>query len=183
MSVIDQQTGRRLLEIAREAISTALRGIAEHDTEASMLGLQHNGVFVTLRNSGELRGCIGTFSEKGELVDVVRKMAKASLGDPRFADMPVSASELGDIRIELSVLSPLEKIAHATEFDYGRHGVYLKCGHATGCFLPDVGLDFGWDKETFLRHLCSNKMGMAPDSWRSPTIEAWRFEVAKFVEE
>lgn len=182
MSVIDNDTGQRLLRIARGAIATAVGCGAAPEADSSLLGLPHNGVFVTLRKFGELRGCIGTFDGNGELADVVRKMARASLGDPRFVNTPVSAAELADIRIELSVLSPLEPIADPTDFEYGRHGVYLKSGHATGCFLPDVGMDLGWDKETFLRHLCSNKMGLAPDAWRSPAIEAWRFVVSKFVE-
>ncbi|HPF40780.1 MAG TPA: AmmeMemoRadiSam system protein A [Phycisphaerae bacterium] len=182
MNTIDQETGQRLLRLARRTLAEELTGTRETTADPSLAGLPHNGVFVTLRKWGELRGCIGTFEGAGELVDVVRRMAAAALGDPRFVSMPVSASELTDIRIELSVLSPLEPIDDATDFDFGRHGIYLKQEFATGCFLPDVGQDLGWDKETFLRQLCAHKMGLAPDAWRSPKIQAWRFTVSKFVE-
>lgn len=182
MSVIDHVSGMLLLRVARDAIAAHLQGGVPSEADPSLKGLTHNGVFVTLRNQGELRGCIGTFGSAGELVDVTREMARAALGDPRFADRPVSASEMADLRIELSVLSPLEAIEKATDFDYGTHGIYMKHGHATGCFLPDVGLDMGWDQEMFLSHLCAHKMGLKPDAWRSPDIDVWRFTVSKFIE-
>lgn len=182
MSEIDDLIGSLLLRVARDAMVTHMEGGEDRAADPSLAGLPHNGVFVTIRKFGELRGCIGTFDGAGELVDVVRKMARATLHDPRFVDAPVSASELHDLRIELSVLSPLEKIDRADDFEYGRHGLYLKCGHATGCFLPDVGRDLGWDKETFLRQLCAHKMGLRPDAWKSPDTEAWRYTVSKFVE-
>lgn len=182
MSDLDEFIGALILRVARDTITAHLEGGREHAADESLRGLPHNGVFVTLRKTGDLRGCIGTFDGRGELVDVVRKMARASLGDPRFVDMPLSAGELKDIRIEVSVLSPLERIEDPTDFEYGRHGIYLKCGHSTGCFLPDVGVELGWDKETFLRQLCAHKMGLRPDAWRSGDMEAWRFSVSKFVE-
>lgn len=182
MSSINDELGILLLRVARDALSATLSRTQVRETDPRLIGLSHHGVFVTLRRSEQLRGCIGTFSGDGELVDVVRNMAAAALDDPRFVQYPVTASELPDIRIELSVLSPLERIESADLFDFGTHGVYLRCGNSTGCFLPDVGQDLGWDKETFLRELCSHKMGLTPEAWRSPDIQAWRFKVSKFVE-
>jgi uncharacterized protein len=182
MPTIDEELGALLLRVARDALATTLRGDLERDVDPRLKGLHHNGAFVTLRRNGELRGCIGTFSASDELVDVVRNMAAASLEDPRFADIPVSANELPEIRIELSVLSPLESVKLPDGFTFGTHGIYLRHGNATGCFLPEVGQDLGWDKETFLRELCSNKMALRPDAWRSAQVEAWRFTVSKFAE-
>jgi AmmeMemoRadiSam system protein A len=144
--------------------------------------MQRRGVFVTLRKAGRLRGCIGTFAPRADLPETVVEMAVAATRDPRFTAMPISSAEAKDIRIELSILSPLRRIEDPLDFELGRHGIHLRHGIAAGCFLPDVGTEQGWDKETFLSELCRQKAGLRPDAWRDPAVEIQVFTVQKFAE-
>ena len=143
-----------------------------------------SGCFVTLKNRGTLRGCIGTFTARGPLHETVREMAGAVLRDPRFLDRPVTAGELADIRIEISVLSPLEKVKDPlAEIELGRHGICIDEPLGSGCFLPQVATETGWTKEEFLSHCASGKAGLAADAWRRPGVTVYRFEAEVFGEE
>ncbi len=144
--------------------------------------MARRGVFVTLRKRGRLRGCIGTFTPRADLPETVVEMSASATRDPRFTAMPISPTEEKDIRIELSVLSPLRRIEDPLDFELGRHGIYLRHGIAAGCFLPEVGTESGWDKERFLSELCSQKAGLSPDAWRDRAVEIQVFTVQKFVE-
>lgn len=183
MTLFDQQLESRLLRIARETLNATLQGesIAFANVD-DLRSIPHNGLFVTLRRQGELRGCIGTFADRRDLVDVIAAIAQATLGDPRFADRRISANELVDIRIELSILSPLESMTDPLDFERGVHGIHLRHSNATGCFLPEVGMDVGWDKETFLSQLCHGKAGVDRQAWRSNDVVLSRFTVTKIVE-
>jgi AmmeMemoRadiSam system protein A len=183
MENIREETGARLLRVARSAIQATVLGsddpfVEEQDWPA----LPRLGVFVTLRKSGKLRGCIGTFSPMADLPQTVAEMARAATNDPRFTATPIGSGELPDIRIELSILSPLEPVADPLSFELGRHGVKICHGLATGCFLPDVGASQGWDKKTFLSELCRQKMRLSPDAWRDEQAEVYVFTVRKFAE-
>ena len=179
---LDDQIGLRLLNVARRAIHAAVAGEPRLDDREPWDAVPHAGVFVTLRKFSHLRGCIGTFSQDGALHDVVADIAAAATRDPRFHIRPIAASELNDIRIELSVLSPRQRILDHDLFEHGRHGIYLQHGYHVGCFLPDVGADVGWDRETFLTELCRQKAGLSPDAWRDPQTELHVFTVRKFCE-
>ena len=142
------------------------------------------GCFVTLKSRGALRGCIGTFTARGPLHETVREMAGAVLLDPRFLDRPVTAGELADIRIEISVLTPLEKIKDPlAEIELGRHGICIEGPLGSGCFLPRVATETGWTKEEFLSHCASGKAGLSPDAWKRPGVAVYRFEAEVFGEE
>ena len=187
MEKIGEETGARLLRVARSAIqATVLAGPDAppdaHPVEEDWPVMAPQGVFVTLRKSNKLRGCIGTFSPMSGLAQTVAEMARAATRDPRFTTTPIAARELQDIRIELSVLSPLERIADPLSFELGRCGVQIRHGSATGCFLPDVGAAQGWDQKTFLSELCRQKMGLSPDAWRDEQAEVYVFTVQKFAE-
>ena len=183
MESIDDHTGVKLLRMARAAITTKISGEPNHPMDDSFKSVTaRRGVFVTLRKSGQLRGCIGTFTPNADLPETIAEMAMAATQDPRFVNTPISASELKDIRIELSILSPLERMEDPLSFELRRHGIHLKQDKATGCFLPDVGANLGWDKKTFLSELCRQKAGLSPDAWRSEQTEIYRFTVQKFVE-
>lgn len=138
---------------------------------------QHQGAFVTLHTHGDLRGCIGCFVARQPLWQVVREMAAASATqDPRFFGMPLRPSELDDLSIEISVLSPLRRIKDPmTEIELGTHGIYVKRGFHSGCFLPQVAQETGWTKEEFLANCCAGKAGMAPDAWKDPGTEVYVF--------
>jgi AmmeMemoRadiSam system protein A len=123
------------------------------------------GLFVTLTKHKRLRGCMGNILGTHPLAEGVAVQALVSaFDDPRFP--PVGADEMGEIDIEISVLTPLAPVAGPDEIEVGRHGVLLeKHGHRA-VFLPQVATEQGWNRDTFLSQLC-RKAGLGPDEWRS----------------
>ncbi len=182
MAQLDEATGRRLISFARAAIERHILGDSTRNDADPWPTLPKCGVFVTLRRHGVLRGCIGTFSDSDDLLKTVAEIAVGATRDPRFQSTPISASELPEIRIELSVLSERERIEDPLDFELGRHGVYIKNGYAVGCFLPGVGQDLGWTREQFLSELCRQKAGLSPDAWQDPKTEVYVFTVQKIQE-
>ena len=173
--ILNKEQRKRLLEIARKSIETfLLTGKKLEVTESDPLLNKEMGAFVTLHEHGELRGCIGNIVGRGPLYLTVRDMAvEAATGDPRFSS--VKADELKNIEIEISVLSPLEKIDNADKIKMGIHGVLVRKGFYSGVFLPQVATETGWNKEEFMSNLCSHKAGLAPDAWKDKSTEIFIF--------
>ena len=139
------------------------------------------GAFVTIHKQGHLRGCIGNIIGRQPLYLTVRDMAIAAAAkDPRFN--PVAVSELDDIDIEVSVLSKPYRAENPEEIEMGVHGVIVKRRFNQGVFLPQVATETGWDRETFLSQLCSQKAGLAPDAWKDPKTELNIFTATVFSE-
>lgn len=138
-----------------------------------------SGAFVTLKEAGELRGCIGRMRENRSLSETIAEMAWAAASeDPRFS--PLEKDELPLIEIEITILSPLEPISPA-EVEVGRHGLLISAQGRSGVLLPQVPQEFGWDRLTFLKQLC-RKAGLAPDAWESPSASLYGFEGFVFSE-
>lgn len=173
-----------LLLIARRTIEAVVCGrqppaFAVDDPELNRL----SGVFVTIRTRGQLRGCIGRFVGDAPLHQLVARMAvAAATHDPRFANNRLRPHELCDCHIDISVLSPLELIAEPLDFQIGTHGIHVRSGQRSGCFLPQVGPDAGWTPEQMLTQCCARKAGLAPDAWRTGGVEVRRF-TAEVIEE
>lgn len=140
-----------------------------------------DGLFVTLtRADGSLRGCIGTLAPQPSLDRALRETAvSAAGGDPRF--LPVGADELGDLRIAVSILSPMEPLADPTRVELGRDGLVLEQGGRRGLFLPEVPVEAGWDRERYLEELC-RKAFLPPGAWRDPASRLYRFTTLQFSE-
>jgi AmmeMemoRadiSam system protein A len=159
---------RYLLNIARGTLGHYIRGgrIPKLKTKRTdPLWHRPGAAFVTLRKQGELRGCMGTLVPEEPLSKTVQRMTiRAATQDPRFP--PVRPEEIPQIEIEVSVLSPLRKVAGAEEIELGKHGVVVESHGRRGVFLPQVAEETGWTKEEFLTHLCRDKAGLAPDAWR-----------------
>jgi AmmeMemoRadiSam system protein A len=155
-----------LIELARRAVTAQVTGGAPPPA-SSAIGLpEASGVFVTIKERGELRGCLGTLRATGALAEqVVRCAADAASEDPRFS--PVTVSELSDLSVEVSVLGPLERIdpADPTAITIGRHGLVAKQGSRQGLLLPQVATEWGWTVEQFLRQTCL-KAGLRADAWQ-----------------
>lgn len=183
--MLSPEERQQLLRIAREALEAVLLKDPKPPTPVISEALKCAcGCFVTLHNSVNLRGCIGTFSARGPLYKTVMQMAEAALHDPRFQDQPVTAEELPDLSIEISVLAPLEKCSDPMkDVELGRHGICIDGPFGSGCFLPQVATETGWTKEQFFTHCCAHKAGMAPDAWKDPDITVYRFEAEVFGEE
>ena len=171
-----------LLKLARETIksyvSTGKIPVIETEKLSPVLKTPA-GAFVSLYKNKELRGCIGRFDPDQPLYKVVQDMAVASsTRDTRFT--PVESNELGSIRIEISVLTPLKKIDSPDEIILGKHGIYMKKGYNSGTFLPQVAKSTGWTKEEFLGHCSRDKAGMGWDGWK--TAELYTYEAIVFGE-
>lgn len=167
-----------LLQTARRSIEGALSGDSVScDTSRLTDKLRMDcGAFVTLHKHGKLRGCIGRLVGVRPLYLTVAEMARAAaFEDPRFR--PVRAEELPDIRIDISVLSPLKRIHSADELQLGRHGIFIVKGVHQGTFLPQVARETHWTKEEFLGHCARDKAGLSWDGWHDAELYVYEAEV------
>jgi len=180
--MLSKEQRKKLLAIARKSIEGYLTtGRRIEIKEDDALLSQKMGSFVTLREFGRLRGCIGNMKGNQALYLTVRDMAvEAATGDPRFSS--VGAAELKNIEIEISVLSVLEKVDSAEKIELGKHGVIIKKGVNSGVFLPQVAAETGWTKEEFLTHLCVQKAGLPANAWKDKSTEIFIFTAEVFSE-
>jgi len=171
-----------LLRLARQTITTYLKEkrIPPYSTDNPDF-LRPGGAFVTLRKHGQLRGCIGYIYSEEPLYQTIQKMAvAAAVQDPRFP--PVRESELGEISIEISLLSPIQRVTDTNAIVVGKHGLIIRYGPYQGLLLPQVAPEQGWDREEFLEGLCY-KAGLPADAWRDPQAELYSFTAEVFGEE
>ena len=177
MTLTDIQK-RTLLVLVRETIKAHLSGEPLPQLpKAEGVFAEEAGAFVTLHKRGRLRGCIGNMVGYGPLVKTVQEMAIASATeDPRFP--PVRLDEMGEIDIEISVLSPMKKITDVNEIKIGVHGIMMTQGYRRGVLLPQVATEQRWEREEFLENTC-HKAGLAGDAWKDKktTIEIFSAEV------
>ena len=160
--MISDDDRRRLLAIARRALEAKVR---QATPPAVDLHLDvETGAFVTISRHGELRGCLGRLTPDLPLPHLVTELARAVAdSDPRFTR--VLPSELDDITIEISVLTPEREIESLAEIEVGRHGVIVEQDMRRGLLLPQVAIEQRWDRETFLNHTCL-KAGLPADAWK-----------------
>ncbi|MDB5321351.1 MAG: hypothetical protein JWN40_2982 [Phycisphaerales bacterium] len=166
-----------LLDLARASIRATLAGAPEpHIPDAATLR-QPAGCFVSLHEIGghRLRGCVGRLDAKAPLAKTVAAMAQAVLEDPRFLTDPVTLTDLADLEIELSILSPLIPTDAPLNFDLLQDGIYLTRGDRSGCFLPQVARETGWSKQQLLDRLCTEKLDLPAATWRQPDSRLYRF--------
>ncbi len=172
---------RSLLGIARASIEAELAGKKPPAAKGQGALEEHRGAFVSLKKRGRLRGCIGFIEAKKPLVRTVEEMAiAAAFQDPRFS--PLRKEELKDVQLEISVLTPLRKIADVGEIEVGTHGLYIRRGGCAGLLLPQVATEWRWDRGTFLMETCC-KAGLEPDAWRDAETEIYVFSADVFGEE
>ena len=170
-----------LLKVARRSVESAVRNSPEFETTTSLPPLSEPcGAFVTLRIANSLRGCIGYVDPIKPLLETVRIVsAKAALEDTRFA--PISPDELPDVWIEISVLSPMQRISRIEEIEVGKHGVVVQLGRLRGLLLPQVAVEFGWNRETFVSQT-ARKAGLPADCWNEPGVQVYIFSAEIFSE-
>jgi hypothetical protein len=175
--------GTVLLPLARAAIAAELGVPLATDSDADWLN-RTGASFITLKQQGELRGCIGTLEAHRALgADVRANAVAAAFRDPRFK--PLRQDEFTTISVEVSVLSAVENMAFTDEDDAlaqlrpAVDGVIFQYGHHRSTFLPQVWEDLG-DARVFMGHL-KHKAGLPPDFW-DPTVKLSRYTVAKWRE-
>ena len=179
---MDKNHERTLLRIGREAVIAAVKGqstVMPTSDEPELVSAC--GCFVTLKNSDRLRGCIGQFISDKPLIQLVSEMAvSAATRDPRFIADPITPAELESLDIEISVLSPLKKTDDPLSLRLGIDGIYIKHGHNSGCFLPQVATETGWDEREFLTNCCVHKAGLEPDAWERSDTDVYFFTADVF---
>ncbi|ASA76860.1 TIGR00296 family protein [Thermococcus sp. 5-4] len=193
MYKIKDEWGEFLVRLARRAIEEYFRNgrtiKPPEDTPPELW--EKMGVFVTINKRHAppqmaLRGCIGFPLPVYPLVEATIKAAiYAAVDDPRFP--PVRESELNDLVIEVSVLTPPEPIEGPPEerpkkIKVGRDGLIIEKGIYSGLLLPQVPIEWGWDEEEFLAQTCW-KAGLPPDCWLDESTKVYRFTAEIFEEE
>jgi AmmeMemoRadiSam system protein A len=181
---VSEQQKQMLVSMARSTLEQYIKtGTVPHFDYNDPLMEKELGLFVTLRKEpgDRLRGCIGHCFPVKKLRDALPELTiSSSTQDPRFS--PVVESELENIKIEISLLSPMRRVKDWNEIQVPGHGVYIRRGYMSGVFLPQVAEETGWDRETFMACLCQEKAGLHPNSWKDPETEKYVFTVVKFEE-
>ncbi len=164
-----------LLKLAQQSIESALENRPLSWNSPTLHLAEPRGVFTTLYLQGQLRGCVGYVLPVAPLYGAVIETARAAASqDTRFS--PVTREEALELEIALSVLSPLQPIL-PEQIEVGRHGLVVSLGLHRGLLLPQVPIEHGWDRETFLEQTC-RKAGLPAEAWKTgATLEAFTAEV------
>lgn len=181
---LSDQEKIELLKMARVSAEAAVKKQPQPEMQTQDDNLKRIGAaFVTLKNQGELRGCIGAIIPNEPLyLCVQRRAVDAAIHDSRFFFHPITQDELSRLEIEISVLTPLETVKSLDDVKVGRDGVLLTLGYNRGVFLPQVPTEQGWDRETYLEELC-HKAGIAdPNCFRDPAARLEKFQAIVFSE-
>lgn len=173
LSKNDQQ---KLMEMAHKTLEASFTQkkveIPEGNEENP---LQKYGVFVTLKRGEKLRGCIGHITPQGDLFQEVTDCTLlAAFNDNRFP--PVEKSEIADISMEISLLSPMEELYSLDDMELGVDGILVIRGNNRGILLPQVALEESMSKEEFIS-IASMKAGLGLNGWRAPGTNLYRFRV------
>jgi len=170
-----------LLALAGRAIAEKI--VSLHQPSKPELDLteflhQKCGAFVSVYVNQKLRGCIGTFSEEDALYkNVVNMAVLAATDDSRFNS--ILASELSQLEIEISILTPRQRISYPSEIIIGKHGIYIKLGSSRGTLLPQVAVAQGWTVNEFLGNCSKHKAGIGWDGWKAADIYTYEAIVFK----
>ena len=181
-SPLSQKEKDALIALAKKSVETAVREAKLYIPSASDFPSlqQERGVFVTLTERGNLRGCIGLISAEKPLFLAVRDSAtSAALQDPRFS--PVTPAELPALEYEISVLTPFHRVYDVKEVRVGRDGLLMIQGRKEGILLPQVPTEFGWDRKTFLEEACV-KAGLPSQAWQDDSTDIFAFSALVFGE-
>ena len=180
-SGLSEQEKSYLLKLARKTILAKCQNSPFKMSVPESKNLnEKRGAFVTLNKLNQLRGCIGYLESGNPLYQTIAEMAEAAaFNDPRFPQ--VKADELDDIKIEISVLSILEKIQQIEKIKIGVHGLLIKKQVYQGLLLPQVATRYGWDRNTFLDQTCL-KAGIPEGCWKNSDAEIYIFSAQIFSE-
>jgi AmmeMemoRadiSam system protein A len=175
---------KTLLKLSRDALKSFLEsgGFKADPGEYNITPAlsEKAGVFVTLKKHDKLRGCIGYVEGIKPIWEaVIDNTQNAAFEDPRFPS--VKKGEFDDISIEISVMTPLRPINSIDEIKVGTHGLVIRKGFNSGLLLPQVPVEWGWDRDEFLVHIC-RKAGLPSDAWKSPDAQLMVFSAQVFSE-
>lgn len=175
-----QEEKAYLLDIARSRIDLVLRDqpVAFPPPPPPGPAQEKLGAFVTLKRQGQLRGCVGRLISEDPLFVTVGDMAEAAaFHDSRF--LPLTLEEFPTLELEISVMGPITRCPDPSRIVVGKHGLIMRKGSRQGLLLPQVPVEWEWDRETFLAQTCQ-KAGLPPDAWHDPDTEIYWFEALVF---
>jgi len=156
---------KELLDFARSIILNKFNNSQILELSNSKIYDEKFGVFVTINKNNKLRGCVGFVSGVKSLKESIKYMAiKSAFEDNRF--VPLTIEEISEIKIEISILSPLEKIESSDEIIVGEHGLYIENKYHSGLLLPQVATEYKWNREEFISNVCQ-KAGLADNCFTS----------------
>jgi len=161
------ESQKRLLRLSRQTLESFVHRVrpSHEEVQDPYLLSTLYGSFVSLHKGDELRGCVGTCVATSPLFRTVIEMTEAAASqDHRFS--PVAESEIPEIKIAISILSPLKPVDDFSALEVGQHGLHVARGDRRGVLLPQVATEYGWDMETFLQQACM-KAGLNEGAWRS----------------
>ena len=177
--MFEQEEREILLRLARNAIANYFQTGTIISPTAEEFLKNPLAAFVTLKIDNELRGCIGSTDASEPLgVTIIHCAISAAFRDPRFP--PLTTEEFSAIQLEISVLSPFQRINTPEEVIAGTHGLMITHARNRGLLLPQVAIEYEWDSYTFLDFTC-RKAGLPPDAWKNPDtiIETFTAEIVK----
>lgn len=180
--LIPTQSQRAIVQLARRALENFVLGLEREagGSDDPYLRSREYGAFVSLHKREELRGCVGVCAPRASLYETIIEMTEAAAARDWRVE-PVAKSELGEIRIDVSVLSPLFHAAEPLALEAGKHGLLIEQGAKRGVLLPQVASQYGWDIQTFLEQTCL-KAGLSKQAWKARDIELSAF-TALIIEE
>jgi AmmeMemoRadiSam system protein B/AmmeMemoRadiSam system protein A len=169
---------KELLAIAKNAITEYVSNGKVPEIEIKNQKFKTDGaVFVTIKEKGSLRGCIGHIQAIVPLYkSIINSAIAACSSDPRFP--PMTKEELKDMDIEISILSPFVPLKDIKNIQVGKHGLYIMKGTQSGLLLPQVATEFGWSRDEFLEHICM-KAGLPKDAWKDADLYTFTAEILK----
>jgi AmmeMemoRadiSam system protein B/AmmeMemoRadiSam system protein A len=176
---LSSEEKQTLREIALQAIrSKCLKAPMPEIPVSSPKLKEPRGAFVSLHTEGDLRGCIGMIEGFGPLHQTVKDMAiQAAFSDPRFC--PIEPHEFDKLDLEISVLTPLERIKDSSQIEIGKHGLLIRKKFHSGLLLPQVATEHGWDRYQFLEWTC-RKASLPPHAWKDRDAEIYVFSADIF---
>lgn len=176
-SLLSPGEGRAAVGLARAAVERRL-GLGEYAEATGVPGFKR-GAFVTIEQSGELRGCMGIPLPRKPIDRAVVESAEmAAFEDPRFPQLSAGETEL--VTFQVTVLTPPRE-ASPEEVEVGRHGLLLRREGRSGLLLPQVAVEKGWAREEFLGAVC-RKAGLPRDSWRDADLKVFRGQIFEEAE-
>ncbi len=165
----------KIMDVVRQTVADTVKGISDTTYFGMVpMGLaQYASAFVTLKEKGELRACMGHTFAQSSLVQEIKDAAKlAATSDYRFGS--IKTNELDSLEIEVTVMSRMKRVLDLDEIEIGKDGLFIRFGSNRGLLLPQVASDRNWDVETFLKNLCL-KAGLPIDTYKNPDAQIYRF--------
>ena len=180
---LSDQNRRELLQWARETARRILEKAPPGcQPPSSRIDGRFGGAFVTFWSGRDLRGCVGTFAPTSDLAATIAEVTRLSLADRRFEGDPITEAELPNLKIEISILTDPQPTPDPLSLEPGTHGIIVRRGGRSGCFLPRVASERGWSAAQFLSNCCTMKAGLPADAWRDSETEVLLFTADSFGE-